>query len=270
MGHGLICVFTPKRKFMLKLLLKPAVSSQRSHMAKLSDLPVETLLDIIDCSLQSWDHSYDRILQLNNLSLVCRYFHDVTAPITFRNYRLQLRESPGKLGAPDPTCFLTGTSLLTWNEVGFRARLAHLRKNAIFVRELRIIDWGQSLGRVCLGHEPAPASFDPTFMSVLLDTLDALTEVTSVVFEATKQKCTQFPVELWHWLSHVKPTRVSFEGSFAFPSPLRPLPSVQLISICASAEASRVIQASLHLPCWKGWTIDIVAGRASCAPRYQH
>ncbi|KAH8991421.1 hypothetical protein EDB86DRAFT_3079838 [Lactarius hatsudake] len=155
-------------------------------MAKLLDLPLETLLDIIGWSLQSWGHPYDRFLQLNSLSLVYRYFHDITAPIIFRKYRLQLGEAPRKLGAPDPICFLTGTSLLTWNQVGVRARLAHLRKNAVFVRELRIVDWGQSLGKVCLGVEPGPAPFDP---ALLLDTLDALSDVTEVVvvFEATKQ-----------------------------------------------------------------------------------
>ncbi len=218
-------------------------------MAKLPDLPLETLLDIIKWSLQSWGHPYDRFLQLNNLSLVSRYFHDVTAPIIFRNYRLQLREAPRKLGAPDPTCFLTSTSLLTWNQVGVRARLAHLRKNAVFVRELRIVDWGQSLGKVCLGVESGPAPFDPTFMSTLLETLDALTDVTSVVFEATKQfhKCTHFPVELWHWLSRANYASVSFDGSFAFPSALEPLPSVLSMSLRASGEAARVIEVSLHM-----------------------
>ncbi len=134
-------------------------------MAKLPDLPLETLLDIIDLSLHSWGYPYDRFLQLNNLLLASRYFHDVTAPVIFRNYRLQLREAPRKLGAPDPTCFLTGTSLLTWNQVGVSARLAHLRKNAVFVRELRIVDWGQSLGKGCLGAEPGPAPFDPTLLT---------------------------------------------------------------------------------------------------------
>ncbi|KAH9023812.1 hypothetical protein EDB84DRAFT_1508130 [Lactarius hengduanensis] len=211
-------------------------------MAKLPDLPLETLLDIIDWSLQSWGHPYDRFLQLNSLSLVCRYFHDITAPIIFRKYRLQLREAPRKLGAPDPTCFLTGTSLLTWNQVGVRARLAHLRENAVFVRELRIVDWGQSLGKVCLGVEPGPAPFDP---ALLLDTLDALSDVTSVVFEATKQfhRSTHFPVELWYWLSRVNPANVTFDGSFTFPSALGPLPSVRSMSLRASGEAARVVEA---------------------------
>jgi hypothetical protein len=243
-----ICVFEP----LLKFLFNPAVPvfSQHSHMAKLSGLPLETFLDIVQWSLQSWGHPYDRFLQLNNLSLVCRYFHDVTAPIIFRNYMLQLREAPRKLGAPDPTCFLTGTSLLTWNEVGIHARLAHLRKNAVFVRELRIVDWGQSLGKVSLGVEPGPAPFDSTFMPVLLDTLDALTDVTSVVFEATKQfhKCTHFPVELWHWLSRVNIASVSFDGSFAFPSALDPLPSIRSMSLRANGEAARVVEVGLHMP----------------------
>jgi hypothetical protein len=243
----LFCVFGP----VLKLLQKSAVSQQRCHMAKLPNLPLETLLEIIDWSLQSWGHPYDRFLQLNNLSLVSRYFHNVTAPIIFRNYRLQLREAPRKLGAPDPTCFLTSTSLLTWNEVGIHARLAHLRKNAVFIRELRIIDWGQSLGKVFLGAEPGPEPFfDPAFMPLLLDTLDALTDVTSFVFEATKQfhRVTHFPIELWHWLSRrVKnPTKVSFDGSFAFPSALVPLPSVRSMSLRASGEAARAAQVRLH------------------------
>ncbi|KAH9058150.1 hypothetical protein EDB87DRAFT_1627782 [Lactarius vividus] len=217
-------------------------------MAKLPDLPLETLLDIIDWSLHSWGHPYDRFLQLNNLSLVCRYFHDITAPIIFRKYRLQLREAPRKLGAPDPTCFLTGTSLLTWNQVGVRARLAHLRKNAVFVRELRIVDWGQSLGKVCLGVEAGPGPFDP---ALLLDTLDALYDVTSVVFEATKQfhGSTHLPVELWHWLSRVNPANVSFDGSFAFPPALGPLPSVRSLSLRASGDMARVVEVSLrHVP----------------------
>ncbi|KAF8264540.1 hypothetical protein EI94DRAFT_1805702 [Lactarius quietus] len=214
-------------------------------MAKLPDLPLETLLEIIEWSLQSWGHPYDRFLQLNNLSLVCRHFHDVTAPIIFRKYKLQLREAPRKLGGPDPTCFLTGTSLLTWNEVGVRARLAHLRKNSVFVRELRLVDWGQSLGRVCLGAEPGPAPFDPAFMPLLFETLDALTDVTSVVFEATKQfhRCTYFPIELWHWLSRVNPAHVSFDGVFAFPSVLEPSHFVRSMSIRASVETARVVEA---------------------------
>jgi hypothetical protein len=222
-------------------------------MAKLPDLPLETLLEIIELSLQSWSHPYDRFLQLNSLSLVCRYFHDITAPIIFRKYRLQLREAPRKLGASDPTCFLAGTSLLSWNEVGIRARLAHLRKNAVFVRELRLVDWGQCLGRVCLGAEPGPEPFDPTFIPILLDTLDALTDVTSVVFEATKQflKCTHLPVELWHWLARVHPKNVAFDGSFVFPSALDPLPSVRSMSICASVEVARVVEVSFHI-LWVG------------------
>ncbi|KAH8978854.1 hypothetical protein EDB92DRAFT_1852666, partial [Lactarius akahatsu] len=238
-------------------------------MAKLPDLPLETLLDIIDWFLQSWGHPYDRYLQLNSLSLVCRYFHDITAPIIFRKYRLRLREAPRKLGAPDPTCFLTGTSLLTWNQVGVRARLAHLRKNAVFVRELRIVDWGQSLGKVCFGVEPGPAPFDP---ALLLDTLDALSDVTSVVFEATKQfhRSTHFPVELWHWLSRVNPANVTFDGSFAFPSALGPLPSIRSMSLRASCEAARVIEVSLyHMHSGRAGMVDAVAGRSSCASRYQ-
>ena len=217
-------------------------------MAKLPDLPLETLLEIIECSLQSWGHPYDRFLQLNSLSLVCKYFHDITAPIIFRKYKLQLREAPRDLGAPDPTCFLTDTSLLTWNEVGVRARLAHLRKNAVFVREIRLVDWGQSLGRVCLGAEPGPEPFDPAIIPILLDTLDALTDVTSVVFEATKQflRRTQFPVELWQWLSRVRPKNVSFDGSFAFPSAMEPLPPIRSMSIRASVEVARVVEVSLH------------------------
>ncbi|KAI9449271.1 hypothetical protein BJY52DRAFT_1227856 [Lactarius psammicola] len=115
---------------------------------------------------------------------------------------LSLVSSPRKLGAPDPTCFLTGTSLLTWNQVGVHARLAHLRNNAGFVRELRIVDWGQSLGKVCLGVEPGPAPFDPT-----------------------------------------SPANVSFDGSFTFPSALEPLPSVRSLSLRASDEAVRVVEA---------------------------
>lgn len=219
-------------------------------MAKLPNFPLETLLEIIEWSLQSWGHSYDRFLQLNNLSLVSRYFHNVTLPIIFRNYRLQLREAPRTIGGADPTCFLTNTSLLTWNEVGIHARLAHLRKNAVHIRELRIIDWGQSLGKVFLGAEPGPEPFDdPEFMPLLLDTLDALTGVTSVVFEATKQfhRVTPFPIELWHWLSRrVYPMNVSFDGLFAFPSRLVPLPSVRSMSLRASGEAARAVQVRLH------------------------
>ncbi|KAI0300006.1 hypothetical protein B0F90DRAFT_569163 [Multifurca ochricompacta] len=218
-----------------------------STMAKFSDLPLETLLDIIEWSLQSCGHPYDHFLQLNNLSLVCKYFHDITAPKIFRRYRLQLREASQKLGAPDPTCFLTLSPLLTWNQVGVDARLAHLRKNAAFVRDLRIIDWGQSFGRVYFGFEPGPAPFDPTLMPVLLDTLFTLTGVVSVTFEATKQdhRCTQFPVELWHWLSQIKPAKLSFDGWFSFPPSLEPLHSVQSMSLWIDFEAARVIDVSL-------------------------
>ena len=231
-------------------------------MAKFCDIPLEILLDIIEWSLESSGDRRHRFLQLNNLSLVCRYLHAATVPNIFRKYRLQLREErdvdcPG----PGPTCFLTGTSLLKWNEDAFHTRLDHLREKATFVRELRIVDFGQPVGRsifiewVDPEEENGPAPFDSALVPVLLGTLDTLSGVVSVVFEGTEEypPSTNFPLGLWQWLSRLRPEKLSFDGHFVFPGSLEPFPSVRSLSLLASAEANRVIEVgpkpSLHVRC---------------------
>ncbi|KAI9507062.1 hypothetical protein F5148DRAFT_1285672 [Russula earlei] len=217
-------------------------------MANFSDLPLEILLDIIDSSLEpdaDRDHRH-RFVQLSNLSLVCRFFHSITIPKIFSKYRLQLRELGGgrDAGCSRSQCFLTATSLLTWCERGFHARLDHLRKRAAFVRELRIVDlFGQPPGddhRTRSGGEPAP--FDS---ALLLETLDTLNRVVSVTFEGTKQRRppARFPAGLWQWLARLRPESVSFDACFAFPPLLEPLPSVRSMSLLMSREATGAIEA---------------------------
>ena len=79
-----------------------------------------------------------------------------------------------------------------------------------------------------------------------LDTLDALTDVTSVVFEATKQLTGTliFPLICGIGRRGSIP-RVYFDGSFAFPFAIDPFPSVRSRSLRANGEAARVIEVSL-------------------------
>ncbi|KAH9966998.1 hypothetical protein BJV74DRAFT_284444 [Russula compacta] len=157
-------------------------------MTKFCDLPLEIHLDIIDWSLEPPGHSRSRhrFLQLNSLSLVCKYLHRAVAPKIFQKYRLQLREACKDPGH-DPRCFLTSTSLLTWNKDGFAARLAHLREKATFVRELRIVDHGQPVGsHTDVGGANKPTPFDSTLVPALLEVLNMLNGVVSVAFEGTK------------------------------------------------------------------------------------
>jgi len=221
-------------------------------MAKFCDLPLEILLDIIERALDTSQTRHFRFCQMNNLSLVCKYLSDIMAPKIFRTYRLRLRErceTKTKAKTDRSRCFLTGTSLSTWNEVGFDARLEHLRKKANFVRELRIVDHGQPITIFELGGDGAeaqnrPAPFDSSLVPALLETLNTLSGVVSVALEGTQTffPTTRLPEELWHWLSRLKPEKVSFEGFFAFPRSLERLPSVRSLSLFMSIEASRVLK----------------------------
>ncbi|KAH9161007.1 hypothetical protein EDB89DRAFT_1914145 [Lactarius sanguifluus] len=106
-------------------------------MVKLPDLPpLDSLLDIIELSLQSWGHPYDRFLQFNSLFPVCRHYPPL--PIGFNFVK------PRASSAPHHIYFLASTSLLTWREVGIHARLVYLWKDTAFVRELRMSTGGAS------------------------------------------------------------------------------------------------------------------------------
>jgi hypothetical protein len=191
---------------------------------------------------------------MNNFSLVCKYLYDIMAPKIFRTYRLRLRErceTKANAETDRSRCFLTGTPLSTWNEVGFDARLEHLRKKAMFVRELRIVDHGQPITNFEHGgdsaeeqNRPAPRSFDPSLVPALLETLKTLSGVASVALEGAQTffPTTHLPEELWRWLSRLEPEKVSFDGFFAFPSSLERLPSVRSLSLMMSHEASRVLE----------------------------
>lgn len=221
-------------------------------MAKFCDLPLEILLDIIERALAAPQTRHSRFCQMNNLSLVCKYLNDIMAPNLFRTYRLQLRErseSRSRSKADRSRCFLTGTSLATWVKVGFDARLEHLRKKATFVRELRIVDHGEPVTIFALGGdgpktENGPAPFDPSLVPALLETLNTLDGVVSVALEGTETffPTTHLPEELWHWLSRLKPEKVSFDGFFVFPRSLERLPSVRSMSLFMGDQASRVLE----------------------------
>jgi hypothetical protein len=221
-------------------------------MAKFCDLPLEILLDIIERALDTSQTRHIRYCQMNNLSLVCKYLNAIMTPKIFRTYRLRLRErcEPKADAKTDRSrCFLTGTSLSTWNEAGFDARLEHLRQKANFVRELRMVDHGQPIIIFELGGDGAeaqncPAPFDSGLVPALLETLNTLSGVVSVAFEGTQTffPTTHLPEELWHWLSRIKPEKVSFDGFFSFPRSLERLPSVRSLSLMMSKEASRVLE----------------------------
>ena len=251
-------------------------------MVKFCDLPLEILLDIIERATEPTTTDPDSrhgpaspsrtINNINSLSLVCRYLNGVTARKLFRTYRLQLREKDdvpdegaqtrSTRSTPTPTCFLTGRSLLELHPDGVdvRARLAHLRTKAAFVREIRIVDYGQpvcscgdyhhlkdSEGDAGLGPPP-PAPFDllGALVPALVETLDALDGVTSVVFESTDvfRPPVRLPDGLWQWLSRRKPGKVSFDGYFAFPDSLGWMPPVGSMSLVMNEEASRVLEVS--------------------------
>jgi len=271
-------------------------------MVKFCDLPLEILLDIIDRATESTKdpppshpHGDDSI---RCLSLVCSYLNGVTARKLFRTYRLQLREkdsdddsAEGAEGAGAPTCFLTGRSLLELHPDGVEARLGHLRKKAAFVRELRIVDYGQpavyrtgsSAAYLKERDGPPPAApFDLPPLVVrpaLIETLDTLDRVVSVVFETTdmSRPPARLPDELWGWLSRCKPRKVSFDGYFAFPDPLGWLPPVVgSMSLVMNEEASRVLEVrvaevALSRSCrfFGRNTADRSVGRAPGAPRHQ-
>ena len=79
-----------------------------------------------------------------------------------------------------------------------------------------------------------------------LDTLDVLTDVTSVVFEATKQLTGALIFPLSCGIGRRGSIlRVYFNGSFAIPFAIDPLPPVRSMSLRASGEAARVIEVSL-------------------------
>ena len=227
-------------------------------MVKFCDLPLEILLDIVERVPGS----------ISPLSLTCRYLNRVTARRLFQTYRLQLRErrrDDSESARAGPRCFLTGASLLALHPDGVdaRLRLEHLRTKAAIVRELRIVDYGQP------PHEPvhpgchrgsvayrkavswsrgAAAPFDlAALLPALVETLDALDRITSVVFETSDRSRppVRLPDELWQWLSRCKPGKVSFEGYFAFPDPLEWLPPVvKSMSLVMNEEASRVLKVS--------------------------
>ena len=232
-------------------------------MIKFCDLPLEILLDIVDRAAESTttkdppSRAHDSI---RCLSLVCRYLNGVTARKLFRTYRLQLREKEdldSDSGARVPTCFLTGRSLLEWHRDGVEARLGHLRTKAAFVRELRIVDYGRPAGSAVYYRTGSAAylkegdrPFDLSsplvvVLPALVETLDTLDRVTSVVFETTdvSRPPARLPDELWRWLSRCRPGKVSFDGYFAFPDPLGWLPPVVgSMSLVMNEEASRVLQ----------------------------
>lgn len=236
-------------------------------MVKLCDLPLEILLEITERATEpTKDSDSRRRSTIGNLSLVCRYLNGVAARKLFRTYRLQLREKDdselsGARTAAGPTCFLTGLSLLELHPDGvdLRARLAHLRKKAAFVREIRIVDYGQppAVYRAGCAHlkegdrpPPPPAGGAPfdlaLMMPTLIEALDTLDGVTSVVFESTDvfRPSVRLPDELWRWLSRRKPGKVSFDGYFAFPDSLGWLPPVGSMSLVMNEEASRVLEVS--------------------------
>jgi hypothetical protein len=243
-------------------------------MAKFSDLSPEILHEIIECSLlESCGHRTPRFSHLNNLSLVCKFLHDLTAPRIFRKYRLQVREARGE-HRPDPTCFVTGASLLTWNGRAFCERLAHLREKAALVRELVLVDYGQpqpleALSAPPSGLEPEsgrPAPFDFSLvLPVFIGTLDMLSGVVSVAFEGPKLPLppSHFSEEMWGWLSRLEPERSSFDGNFAFPSSLAPLPSVRFMSLPWSVETAKVIQVGFRT-FLDSWGTSLIHSR-SCA-----
>lgn len=244
-------------------------------MVKFCDLPPEILLDIVERVPGS----------ISSLSLACRYLNGVTARRLFQTYRLQLRERRkddsaegavrvrAGVGVGVPRCFLTGRSLLALHRDGVdaRLRLEHLCKKAAIVRELRIVDYGQPshepdvhsgchraassaayrnavFGRSRGAAAAAAAPFDITaLLPALVETLDALERITSVVFETTDRTRppARLPDELWQWLSRCKPGKVSFEGYFAFPDPFGWLPPVVgSMSLVMNEEASRVLKVS--------------------------
>jgi hypothetical protein len=223
-------------------------------MAKFRDLPLEIILDIIERALGTSKTRRVLFFHMSSFSLVCKDLNRIMAPKLFRTYKLQLRESHRT--DIDRRCFLTDASLLIWNKDAFDARLEHLRKKAALVRELRIVDHGQpgtifgkdsesdddDEGGVENKLELAP--FDPTLVPVLLETLNTLDGLVSVVFEGTDTylPATRLPEELWHWLARIKPEKVSFDGYFAFPPSLERLPSVRFMSFLMSDEASRVLE----------------------------
>jgi len=231
-------------------------------MIKFCDLPLEILLDIVDRAAESTSTTKDPRAHdsIRCLSLVCRYLNGVTARKLFRTYRLQLREKEdldSDSGARVPTCFLTGRSLLELHRDGVEARLGHLRTKAAFVRELRIVDYGRPAGSAVYYRTGSAAylkegdrPFDLSsplvvVLPALVETLDTLDRVTSVVFETTdvSRPPARLPDELWRWLSRCRPGKVSFDGYFAFPDPLGWLPPVVgSMSLVMNEEASRVLQ----------------------------
>lgn len=116
---------------------------------------------------------------------------------------------------------------------------------ATFVRELRIVDHGQPVGsHIDVGGADEPAPFDSALVPPLLETLNMLDGVVSVVFEGTKlfPASVHFPGALWDWLSRLQPEKVSFDGDFVFPFSLESLPSVQSMSLLMGVEAAKVIE----------------------------
>jgi hypothetical protein len=254
-------------------------------MVQFCDLPLEILLDITERatepapttpttkdSHQTGAAQRNRtICPVRSLALVCRYLNGVAARKLFRTYRLQLREKREKeseAGRPPsphhPTCFLTGRSLLELRSDGtdVEARLAHLRTKAAFVREIRIVDYGQSQSEWAVhppssnaggahpkeedGEDGAPFDLRVALVSALVNTLDALDGVTSVVFESTDvfRPAVRLPDGFWQWLARRRPGKVSFDGYFAFPDSLGWLPPVGSMSLVMNEEASRILEVS--------------------------
>ncbi|KAI0263596.1 hypothetical protein BC834DRAFT_303868 [Gloeopeniophorella convolvens] len=225
--------------------VSPSSTQTPPLMAKFSDLPVETIREIITWSLELWRHPYDRRSQLKVLMLVCRHLGNITRPIAFRKYTLRLRDAPRGLVDHDVLRVFT-MSLLDldiWDSRLIHARLAHLRECSSYVRELRIIDWGKPVGEDDFG----PDSFDSSIMPMLLGTLNYLSGITRVSFETARGpsfNCTPFPIELWHWLSHIKPKEVIFNGHFSFPKDIGPLPSVKSLTVRLHTDSRGVVNVS--------------------------
>ncbi|KAH9051126.1 hypothetical protein EDB83DRAFT_2522211 [Lactarius deliciosus] len=159
-------------------------------MVKLPDLPLDTLLDIIDLSLQSWGRPYDRFLQFNSLSPL----PSTTSPLPSSSVAIGFNPvKPHASSAPRP--YLFSHQHTPADVEGNR----HSRPSGVPLEGRRIrsrASNSQQLGPVAmpLGVKPGPAPLNPVFMPVLVDSLDALANV--IIFEAAKQfqRRTRYPV----------------------------------------------------------------------------
>ncbi|KAI0263598.1 hypothetical protein BC834DRAFT_971281 [Gloeopeniophorella convolvens] len=197
----------------------------------LCGLPVEIILHVL--SLLPDDNEIERRGALNNFSLASRHLYLIATREVFRKYTLVLRRS--ELVRKRPCCPLTGAFLDVWDDHGVRARLGHLRSKARYVRDLRIVDVGQSRVAKYRRSSPGPAAFAPEFLPLLMSTLRSLKGVAAVSFETERYDASLvpvvFPVPLWIWLIDARLRTVSFLGDFEFPDDLQPPWSIRDLTV---------------------------------------